>query len=49
MVRTTRNFTLPNWDSLPDLDLYMDSVITYLEKQLLPFTVEEHENLLHHL
>jgi len=40
------NFTLPNWDSLPDLDLYMDQVITYLEKQLLPLTVEEHEKLI---
>jgi hypothetical protein len=40
------NFTLPNWDSLPDLDLYMDQVITYLEKQLSPLTVEEHEKLI---
>lgn len=28
------NFRMPEWDSLPDIDLYMDQVITYLEKQL---------------
>lgn len=39
-------FNLPDWESLPDLDLYMDQVITYLEKELSPLTVEEHEKLI---
>lgn len=28
------NFELRSYDKLPDLDLYMDQVVTYLEKQL---------------
>ena len=31
------NFTkvqLPNWDKLPDIDLYMDQVVTYIISQL---------------
>lgn len=27
---------LPNWQQLPDVDLYMDQVITYLSKELAP-------------
>ncbi|MDR3052217.1 MAG: DUF1836 domain-containing protein [Oscillospiraceae bacterium] len=27
----------PAWDALPDLGLYMDQVITFLERQLSPF------------
>ncbi len=25
---------LPGWDALPDIDLYMDQIITYLERQM---------------
>jgi len=25
---------MPKWDSLPDIDLYMDQVITYMERQM---------------
>ena len=32
-----RNFRLPRWRELPDIDLYMDQVLTYVEKVLLPF------------
>ena len=28
------NFELQNYEKLPDIDLYMDQVVTYLEKQL---------------
>jgi hypothetical protein len=39
-------FNLPSWESLPDLDLYMDQVLTYLERTLAPLSVEEHEKLI---
>lgn len=29
-----KKYTFPRWDDLPDLDLYMDQVITYLTEQL---------------
>lgn len=35
------SFIMPDWDSLPDIDLYMDQVITYLEKQLSIFVRSE--------
>ncbi len=31
----------PEWDELPDLGLYMDQVITYLERQTALFTADE--------
>lgn len=37
------SFRMPDWDSLPDIDLYMDQVITYLEKQLSIFVRSEDE------
>lgn len=32
---------LPGWDALPDIGLYMDQVITYMERVLIPFYFEE--------
>lgn len=40
------NFSLPDWESLPDLDLYMDQVMTYLERELAPLTVEGQEKMI---
>lgn len=40
------NFSLPKWRNLPDLDLYMDQVVTYLERELSPLTVEEQEKMI---
>ena len=37
LIRWAKNINqagLPDWDGLPDMDLYMDQVVTYLEKQL---------------
>ena len=28
------NFTLPRWEELPDIDLYRDQVITFIERHL---------------
>ncbi|MCX7771688.1 MAG: DUF1836 domain-containing protein [Clostridia bacterium] len=33
----------PVWTTLPDIDLYMDQVITYLERQMAIFTQTEEE------
>jgi hypothetical protein len=40
------SFSLPKWRGLPDLDLYMDQVVTYLERELSPITVEEQEKMI---
>ena len=38
--------TSVNWNSLPDIYLYMDQILTYLDVQLKPFKVNEKEKLL---
>ncbi len=45
-VNELNNYRIPNWDDLPDIDLYMDQVITYLEKQLAIFSKSEQEKLI---
>lgn len=41
------NFKAPaNWEQLPDLDLYMDQVVTYLERQLEAFRKPGEEHLI---
>lgn len=34
-------FKLPDWDELPDLYLYMDQVVTYLERELKEFKTDD--------
>ena len=45
-VTELENYRMPNWDDLPDIDLYMDQVITYLEKQLAVFSKNEDEKFI---
>ncbi len=45
-VTELENYRMPNWDDLPDIDLYMDQVITYLEKQLAVFSKNDDEKLI---
>jgi len=37
-LQTLNTFSLPKWRNLPDLDLYMDQVVTYLERELAPLS-----------
>lgn len=41
-----KNYYTPEWDDLPDLDLYMDQVITYLERQMKHFTQDAKDKLI---
>lgn len=45
-TKELQHYKPPNWESLPDLDLYMDQVITYLEKQMAIFTHSEDEKII---
>ncbi|NLE26419.1 MAG: DUF1836 domain-containing protein [Clostridiaceae bacterium] len=45
-VTELENYHMPNWNDLPDIDLYMDQVITYLEKQLAVFSKNEDEKFI---
>ena len=44
-LTTIREYEPPNWDRLPELDLYMDQVITFLNKLLAPFAAENERPL----
>ncbi|MCR5108139.1 MAG: DUF1836 domain-containing protein [Lachnospiraceae bacterium] len=43
-----RNFSLPDWDDIPDIGLYMEQVITYLTQKLnyLPPNMNKDESLI---
>ncbi|MGC6770240.1 DUF1836 domain-containing protein [Enterococcus sp. LJL128] len=41
-----RNIHLPRWHELPDIELYMDQVITLVEKYLSPLITSEKHTLL---
>lgn len=38
-LEEVENYDIPSFEHLPDLDLYMDQVLTYLDKQLKLFTI----------
>lgn len=40
------DFHLPRWEELPDLDLYMDQVITLMERHLTPIIMTEKHTIL---
>jgi len=37
---------MPKWESLPDIDLYMDQVITYMEKQMNVFVNSDDDKII---
>lgn len=39
-------FTIPRWEELPEIELYMDQVITYIEKYLSMLTISKDKNIL---
>lgn len=45
-VEELEEYHMPGWSELPDLDLYMDQVITYLERQLSIFSKSSEEKLI---
>ena len=45
-AKQLRTVHLPRWEELPDIDLYMDQVITYLDKQFALFQRNENAKLL---
>lgn len=48
MINTEKikDYHCPRWEELPDLELYMDQVITVLEKHLSVFTEDERSKLI---
>lgn len=40
------NLSFPEWNNMPDIDLYMDQVMTYLERELKPLKVKDDDKIL---
>lgn len=46
LIEFLRGYKGARWDEMPDLELYMDQVITYLKRLLAPFQDSAQENLI---
>lgn len=42
----TTSFHVPRWNELPNLDLYLDQLVTFLEKNLKDFIGNKEENII---
>jgi len=40
-IEAVENYQPATWDSLPDLELYMDQVLTFMNRQLEPFSPDD--------
>ncbi|MDD4328260.1 MAG: DUF1836 domain-containing protein [Eubacteriales bacterium] len=45
-AQSVKETDIVNWEALPDLDLYMDQVLTYMDRQLSLFQKDEENKLL---
>lgn len=39
-------YHMPRWNELPDIDLYLDQVVNYLERYLEPYTANKDERII---
>lgn len=39
-------FHMPRWNELPDIELYLDQVVNYLERYLEPYTVDKEDKII---
>lgn len=40
------NFNLPSWNEFPNIDLYMDQVFTYLDRELNPLKINDEDKII---
>ncbi|MBP1551135.1 MAG: DUF1836 domain-containing protein [Oscillospiraceae bacterium] len=46
MTNKFQDFHMPRFDEIPDIDLYMDQLLVYIDKVLAPLSVNEQEKAL---
>ena len=46
MTNIFQDFHMPRYDEIPDIDLYMDQLLVYIDKVLAPLSVNEQEKAL---
>ena len=46
MVNKFQDFHMPRYDEIPDIDLYMDQLLAYIDKVLSPLFVNQQEKIL---
>lgn len=42
----SKYFYIPTWEEIPDIDLYLDQVVTLLEEYLRPFSLEPEDKVI---
>jgi hypothetical protein len=45
-ISALKDYHMADWNSLPEIDLYMDQVVNYMDRQLTPLKTDEEEKLL---
>lgn len=43
---TFEDYHIPRWEELPDIDLYMDQVVTFIERHVSLFSINENEKVI---
>ena len=46
MTNKFQDFHMPRYDEIPDIDLYMDQLLAYIEKILSPLFINDNEKIL---
>lgn len=46
VINELNDFNLPSWNEFPNIDLYMDQVFTYLDRELAPLKINEEDKIL---
>ena len=46
MTNKFQDFHMPRYDEIPDIDLYMDQLLVYIDKVLAPLSVNQQEKIL---
>ena len=46
MINKFQDFHMPRYDEIPDIDLYMDQLLAYIDKVLGPLFVNQQEKIL---
>lgn len=46
LIEDLNNFKLPKYNEIPDIDLYMDQLLSYIEKVVQPIIIDKNEKML---
>ena len=45
-IETILKFHMPRWNELPDIDLYLDQVVNYIERYLVAYSINKEDKVI---